>query len=70
MTAASDHALTHTHNNLDRQTSMLPAGFETAVPALDRAATGIGTQNLPPASNTSAIQPETAELQTHKTKFM
>jgi hypothetical protein len=40
-----------THNNYNRQTSMLPAEFEPAIPAsersqthaLDRAATGIGT---------------------------
>jgi hypothetical protein len=40
-----------THNTYKRQTSMLPAGFEAAIPAserpqnhtLDRAATGIGT---------------------------
>jgi hypothetical protein len=43
-----------THNTHKRQTSMLPAGFEPAIPAserpqtnaLDRAATGIGTDPL------------------------
>jgi hypothetical protein len=48
-------AINTTHSKHNRQTSMLTAGFETAIPvserpqtyALDRAATGFGSFRLP-----------------------
>jgi hypothetical protein len=66
-----------THNTHNRQTSMPPAGFETAIPAgerlqthaLDRSATGIGTDKDAAGRNSSVPGCDSALLGESVLKF-